>query len=102
MLPIWPYILEQKFNALLENGVHFVNIVGEIYSGCSDCDFITTDGDVEQIDLILPMYDCIANGDQLQAVFDKYINGIVQVQVQIIYLSQTIDQRKYKAENVTQ
>ena len=27
--PIWPYILERKFNALLENGVHFVNIVGE-------------------------------------------------------------------------
>ena len=27
--PIWPYILKRKFNALLENGVHFVNIAGE-------------------------------------------------------------------------
>ena len=27
--PIWPHILEPKFNALLENGAHFVNIVGE-------------------------------------------------------------------------
>ena len=27
--PILPYFLERKFNALLETGVHFVNIVGE-------------------------------------------------------------------------
>ena len=27
--PIWTYILERKFNALLETGLHFVNIVGE-------------------------------------------------------------------------
>ena len=27
--PIRPYILERKFNALLETGLHFVNIVGE-------------------------------------------------------------------------
>ena len=27
--PIWPYILERKFTALLETGVHFVNIMGE-------------------------------------------------------------------------
>ena len=29
MPPIWPYILERKFTAILETGVHFVNIVGE-------------------------------------------------------------------------
>ena len=27
--PNWTYILERKFNALLETGLHFVNIVGE-------------------------------------------------------------------------
>ena len=27
--PIRPYTLERKFNALLETGLHFVNIVGE-------------------------------------------------------------------------
>ena len=27
--PIWTYILERKLNALLETGLHFVNIVGE-------------------------------------------------------------------------
>ena len=27
--PIWPYIMERKFNALLEAGLHFVIIVGE-------------------------------------------------------------------------
>ena len=27
--PIWPYILERKFNVLLKTRVHFVNIVGE-------------------------------------------------------------------------
>ena len=29
MPPNWTYILERKFNALLETGLHFVNIVGE-------------------------------------------------------------------------
>ena len=29
MPPIWTYTLERKFNALLETGLHFVNIVGE-------------------------------------------------------------------------
>ena len=27
--PIWPYILKRQFNALLETGLHFVNIAGE-------------------------------------------------------------------------
>ena len=27
--PIWPFILEGKFSALLETGLHFVNIVEE-------------------------------------------------------------------------
>ena len=27
--PIWTYILKRKFNALLETGLPFVNIVGE-------------------------------------------------------------------------
>ena len=27
--PIWTFTLERKFNALLETGLHFVNILGE-------------------------------------------------------------------------
>ena len=30
--PIPPYIMERKFNALLDTGLHFVNIVGETNS----------------------------------------------------------------------
>ena len=30
MPPIWQYTLAQKFNVLLENGVHLVNVVGEV------------------------------------------------------------------------
>ena len=33
--PIWTYILERKFNALLETGLPFVNIVGERGSNLS-------------------------------------------------------------------
>ena len=37
---------------------------------------MAADDEVEQIDLILPMYDCIADGEKLQTVLDRYVNGI--------------------------
>ena len=61
-----------KFNQPLFKRGLLRKFQSKIYNRCSHCDSITTDHEVEQTDLILPMYDCIANGDQLQKVLDKY------------------------------
>ena len=62
-------------STLFERGL-WRKFQSKIYDRCSHCDSITSDNEVEQTDLILLMYDCIADGDQLQKVWDKYTNGI--------------------------